>query len=144
MKKNYVANILQRIREIFLCENNCKYNSHKFGYKSVFIPFLSFCRNQKQEPNFQQAGSLVTRNIFCFLFVASCVLPWRYNTKLHDSTSKGMPSSIDLYERIFLCHSCSYYSFILGMIMYDPFSAKAKKCCWEVAIKNPLFLTAFC
>ena len=49
----------------------------------VYIPFLSFHRNQKQESNFQQTGGLVTRNSFYFCYF------------------KGMPNSIDFYKRIF-------------------------------------------
>ena len=32
----------------------------------TFIPFLSFHRNQNQESNFQQVGSLITRNTIAF------------------------------------------------------------------------------
>ena len=59
-KKYCVAKILQRIREIFLYEKNSNYNSYKFSNKFAFIPFVYFCRNQKQEPNFQQVGDLGT------------------------------------------------------------------------------------
>ena len=52
-----VTKILQGILET---------NSYKFSYKFTFIPFLCFYRNQKQEPNFQQVGGLVTRNSFVF------------------------------------------------------------------------------
>ena len=66
MKKHCVARILQGILERFLYENNRNYNSYKFSYKFDFIPVLSFRRNQKQEPKFQQVGDLVTRNISAF------------------------------------------------------------------------------
>ena len=56
----------------------------------VFITFLSFRRNQKQEFNFQQVGRLVTRNIsiFCLQQVPLYL--------------KDISNSIDFYKRIFL------------------------------------------
>ena len=65
-KKKSVAEILQRIRETFLYENNRNYNSYKFNCKFAFIPFLLFRRNQKQESNFQQVGGQAKRNISVF------------------------------------------------------------------------------
>ena len=41
------------------------YDSYKFGYIFVFIPFLTFRRNHNQEPNFHQVGSVDTENFFC-------------------------------------------------------------------------------
>ena len=69
----------------FLRENNCNFNSYKFSYKFVFIPSLSFRRNEKQELNFQQVGGLITRNIsvFCLQRVALLL--------------KYVPNSIDFY-----------------------------------------------
>ena len=78
MKKHCVARILHGISERLLYENNHNYNSYKFSYKFDFIPVLSFRRNQKQEPKFQQIGDLVTRNISAFLFKASHDLLQRY------------------------------------------------------------------
>ena len=52
---------------MFLHENNRNYNSYRFSNKSVFILFLSFLTNQKQESGFQQVGGLVTRYISVFL-----------------------------------------------------------------------------
>ena len=54
------------------------YNSRKYSYKLALIPFLSFHRNQKQEWNFHEVGSLVTQNIFYFLFIAICALLQRH------------------------------------------------------------------
>ena len=70
MKKHCVAEFLLAIWGIFLHESNCNYNSYRFSYRFVFILFLSFLTNKKQESGFQQVGGLVTRNI-CFLFIAS-------------------------------------------------------------------------
>ena len=72
----------------FYIKNDRKYNSYKFSYKFTFIPFLSFHRNQRQEPNFQQVGGLVTRNNLAF-----CL----YRVAFYD-----MPNSLDFYKRIFL------------------------------------------
>ena len=63
MKKHFVARIIQRTLKRFLYENNHNNNSSKFSNKFDFIPVLSFRRNQKQGPKFQQVGDLVTRNI---------------------------------------------------------------------------------
>ena len=52
-KKNCVAKVLLIIWEIFLHGNNCNYHSYGFSYKFVFILFLSFLTNQKQELGFQ-------------------------------------------------------------------------------------------
>ena len=65
-KKHYIAKVLLAIREIFLYENNRNYISYRFNYKFALILFLSFLENRKQEPGFQQVGSLVTRNISVF------------------------------------------------------------------------------
>ena len=69
---------------------NRNYSSYRFDYKFVFILYLSFLTNQKQESGFQQIGGLVARNIsvFCLLQVALCL--------------KAMPNSIDFYKRILL------------------------------------------
>ena len=72
MKKNCVAKVLLAIWEIFLHENNCRYNSYRFSSKFAFILFLPFLTNQKQEYGFQQVAGLVTWNIF--LFIASRAL----------------------------------------------------------------------
>ena len=53
---------------VFLYGNNRNYNSYKFSYKFTFIPFFSFRRNQKQESNFQQDCSLVTKHVSVFCF----------------------------------------------------------------------------
>ena len=45
-----------------------------FSYKFVFINFLCFLTNQKQDSSFQQVGGLATINISVFLFIASCAL----------------------------------------------------------------------
>ena len=66
MKKHCVARILQGILGRFLYENNRDYNSYKFSYKFDFNPVLPFHRNEKQEPEFQQVGDLVTKNISAF------------------------------------------------------------------------------
>ena len=66
MKKHCVAKVLLAVSEIFLHENNNNYNSYRFSYRFVFILFLSFLTNQKQESGFQQVGGLVTRNISVF------------------------------------------------------------------------------
>ena len=78
VKKHCEAKTLQGIRETFLYESNCNYNSYKFSYKFAAISFLSFSRNQRQESNFKQVGRLVTRTIYVFLFMASCALFQRY------------------------------------------------------------------
>ena len=75
---------------IFLHESNRKYNFYRFSYKFAFIFFLYFLINQKEEPGFQQAGSLVTRNRFVF-----CL----YRVALYF---KAMSNSIDFYKRILL------------------------------------------
>ena len=102
MKKHCGAKISQGIWERSLYENNRNSNSCKFCCKYIFIPFLFFHRNQKQESNFQQVGGLVTWNSFTFY------LQW---VALYF---KGMPNSIDFHKRIFLLdflsYSCSYYS----------------------------------
>ena len=72
--KKCVAKILVEIWEVFLHENNCNYNSHRFNYKFAFILCLSFLTNQKQESSFRQVGGLVTRNISIFLFILSRTL----------------------------------------------------------------------
>ena len=46
-----------------LHENNRNYNFHRFSYKFAFFSFLFFLTNLKEESNFQEVGSLVTRNI---------------------------------------------------------------------------------
>ena len=44
------------------------YDSNKFGYIFVFIPFLTFRRNHNQEPNFHQVGSMDTEKFFfCYI-----------------------------------------------------------------------------
>ena len=77
MKKHCVAKVLQAIGKMFLHENNRNYNSYRFSDKSVFILFLSYLTNQKQESGFQQVGGLVTRYISVF-FIASCALLQRH------------------------------------------------------------------
>ena len=54
------------------------------------IPFLSFHRNQNQESNFQQVGSLITRNRIAF-----CL----YRVALYF---KDIPNSIGFYKMIFV------------------------------------------
>ena len=90
VKKHCVAKILPGTWERFLDEKNRNYNSYNINYRFVFIPFFSFCRNQKQESNFQKFGDLVTRSIFPF-----CLL----RVLLYF---KGMPNSIDFHKKIFL------------------------------------------
>ena len=107
VKKPSVAKILWRIWERFLYENNPNYNSYKFSDKFTFIPVLSFSRSQKQEPNFQQVGDLVTRNIFVFCLKRVALY------------FKGMPNSIDFYKEGFLTrYSCSYYNSMLWCYYY--------------------------
>ena len=60
VKKHWVAKILQEIWERFSYENNRNLNFYKFRYKLMFIPFLCFHWNQKEESIFQQVGRLVT------------------------------------------------------------------------------------
>ena len=45
-------------------ENNCNCNSYRFSHKFVFILFLFFVTNQKQESDFQQVS------VFCLQQVA--------------------------------------------------------------------------
>ena len=89
VKNHCVTKILKEIWETFLYENNRNYNSCKVNYKVTCIPFLSFRKNQKQESNFQQVGSIVTRNIsvFCSQQVALVF--------------RGIPNSTDFHKRIF-------------------------------------------
>ena len=67
MKTHCVAKVLLVIWEIFLHENNNNYNSYRFSCKFVFLLFLSFLTNHKQESGFQQVDGLVTRSfsVFC-------------------------------------------------------------------------------
>ena len=50
----------------FYMNFHVNYNTYRFSYKFVFILFLSFLTNQKQESGFQQVGGLVMRNISVF------------------------------------------------------------------------------
>ena len=75
---------------MFLHENNRNYNSYRFDYKFVFILFLPFLTNQKQESGFQQVGGLVTRNISAF------------SAQRVALYFKAIPNSIDFYKGIFL------------------------------------------
>ena len=84
-KKHCVAKILLAILEILLYENSYNYDSYKFSNKFTF--FFSFRTNQKQESNFQEAGGLLTKNIFVF-----CI--WQVILYF-----KGIPS---LYVKIIL------------------------------------------
>ena len=70
-KRNTCKDLLA-VWETFLYENTFNYDSLKFKYRFAFIPFLSFCKIQNQESNFQQVGGLGPRNIsvFCFCQVA--------------------------------------------------------------------------
>ena len=77
VKKHCIAKVLLAIWEIFFHENNRNYDSYRFSYKFGFIPFFSFLPNLKQESESQQVAGLVTRNIYVFLFIASCALPQR-------------------------------------------------------------------
>ena len=85
MKKHCVGKILHGIQEIFFYENN----TYKFSYKFIFIPFLSFHRNQNQESKLQQVGDLVTK-VLLFVYRESMLY------------FKGMSNAIDFYKRIFL------------------------------------------
>ena len=85
-----------------LYENNCNYNSCKFGYKFAFVIFLFFPRNQKQDSNFLQVCCLVTKKFFAFLFIASRALFQR-----HAEINRP------LYWIFLACYSCLYYSFML-------------------------------
>ena len=89
-KNTGVAKISLAIWKIFLHENNCNYDSHRFSYEFVFILFLSFLTNQKQESCFQQIDGLVTRNISAF-YLQRVVL-----------YCKAIPNSINFYRGIFL------------------------------------------
>ena len=51
--------IESNLREISY-ENNSNQNFYKFINKIVFVIFLSFRKNQKQESNFQEVGWLLT------------------------------------------------------------------------------------
>ena len=73
-KKNCVAKISLPTCEAFLYKNNCSFNSYKFIDKFAFIPYLSLCRNQKQESNIQQVGVLLTKNNFVFFIVSHALL----------------------------------------------------------------------
>ena len=54
--------------------NNCIYNSNKISQKSAFISFLTFCRSQKEEANFQNVGGLVTKNHAGFSYYSFMVI----------------------------------------------------------------------
>ena len=69
---------------------NCSYNSYKFSHKFTFILIFSFLRNQKQKPNVQQVGGVVTRNVSA-LSLKRVALYFR-----------AMPNLINFYEGIFL------------------------------------------
>ena len=102
--------------DIFM--NNFIYDSYKFTCKFAFIPFLSFRRVQKQEPNSQQVRGLVTRNI-SVLFVYSdsrytskaCQIQYNFvnnlffNICLYCSSMVSQNSFIIIFERIL------YFSF---------------------------------
>ena len=60
-RKGFISNL----RDI-LNENNRNYNSYRYSYKFAFILFLFLLTNQKQESEFQEVDSLVTRNISAF------------------------------------------------------------------------------
>ena len=85
-----VENISQGTWDRFWYENDRTYSSYNFGYRFIFIPFLSLHRNKKQESNFQQDGGLLTRNSFAFCL--KCVALY-FNE---------IPNSIDFYKKIFL------------------------------------------
>ena len=89
-KKHCVTKVLLAILEIFLHENNRNYNSYRFSYEFIFILFLSFLTNQKQESSFQQVGGLVTRNISAFCLKRLALY------------FKAIPISTDFYKGIFL------------------------------------------
>ena len=75
-KTLYSKGFTSNLRDIFPW-NNRNYDSYRFSYKFGFIPFFSFLPNLKQESESQQVAGLVTRNIYVFLFIASCALPQR-------------------------------------------------------------------
>ena len=107
--------------DIFM--NNFIYDSYKFTCKFAFIPFLSFRRVQKQEPNSQQVRGLVTRNI-SVLFVYSdsrytskaCRIQYNFinnlffNICLYCSSMVSQNSFIIIFERI-LCFSFMAFHF---------------------------------
>ena len=70
MKRHCVAEVLLAIWDIFLHDNNRKYNSYRFSYKFAFMLVLSFLTNQKQKSGFQQWWS-GNEKYFYFLFIAS-------------------------------------------------------------------------
>ena len=63
MKEHCVVKILLASRGKLLHENNCNFHFYKFSYKLAFIPFPSFCMNEKQEPYFYEVGGLVSKNV---------------------------------------------------------------------------------
>ena len=100
-------------REIKIWENfnndSCNF-SYKFAFLA-FVTFLSFCRVQKQESNFQQVCGLVTRNISVFfLFVVSSAL-LRGHAEFNEV----------LWRNFLTCYSCSYHS---SMLLLEKFNGK--------------------
>ena len=81
-KKNCVAKVLLIIWEIFLHGNNCNYHSYGFSYKFVFILFLSFLTNQKQELGFQEVGSPTIFLFFVYSESRSTSKPPEFNSLL--------------------------------------------------------------
>ena len=92
---------------MFVHENNRNYNSYIFSYKFAFSIIFSFLTNQKHEYGFQQVGSLVTRNISAFLFIASCAL-FQSHAEFNEFLKRNFRT----------CYSCSYYS---SMFIYSKF-----------------------
>ena len=82
------------------CENSCNYNSYKFSNKFLFVSFLHFPRNQKQESSIAQVGHLITKNIYVFV-----------NGELRSTLNSCWVRYI-LGSNLLTCYFCSYYSFI--------------------------------
>ena len=66
-EKTLCSKILPAIKDI-LFENKCDYNSNKFSYKFIFIPFLF----KKEEQSFRQVCGLVTTKISVLSHNESC------------------------------------------------------------------------
>ena len=125
--------MLQVISEKNLCSkgftcslSNC--DSYKSWCKFDFILFLSFCRIQKQESNFQQVGGLVTITIspFCLWRVGLCF--------------KDIPNSTVFYREIFYMLILSCYNPMLQLRIPTPWQkeevAENKEWFWRLNFKN--------
>ena len=102
-------------------ENDRIYISCKCSYKFVFIPFLSFHRNQKQA--FLASWWSGNEKYFCMLFIASRALFQRY-AEFNRLLEKDFRT----------CYSCPYYN---SMIHYKLllFSSGANNWCKNLTAK---------